>query len=289
MNTEFISGLYVKFDDVVKTNIHGIIYIALNTLNNKCYIGQTKLDLNTRKSQHMRPQCKTYFSYALKKYNDNFIWSICDIGYSKEELDIKEKYLINHYQSNNKDFGYNLTSGGDGRCDFKHRKSSNDQRALSNKKYYTDLFYKEYNVKSILDYMENNEVTFVDCAIQFNLKPNKLKNFFRKEFLDLYNFYLQRSEKLRCKRTQKGLLAREFVPKKINVDINVILKLLYVCNSFIEIANKLNVTSGIIKNRLQEYNMELYNDIVKKYIKIRNINITNKRYGKDLIGISEVL
>lgn len=290
MNSDnFISGVFVKFDDVQKQNIHGIIYIALNTKNNKYYIGQTKLSLKERKQQHLRSKGHTKFRYALQKNKYFFIWSIHDIGYSKQELDNKEKYWIKFYKSNTDDFGYNLTAGGDGRLDYKHKKESNEQRSESNRKYYTDIFYKEFNVKDILNYMEKNEVTFIDCAKYFNLKSGRLKNFFKKEFPDLYEVYLQRSQKIRKQRTQKGLLAREYVPKRININIEDILNLLYKCNSFIEIAQELNTNSGIIKNRLQEYDMEIYNFIVKKYIQIRNINITNKRYGRNLIGILEVL
>lgn len=99
------------------------IYRFKNLINGKIYIGQTVNSIKKRLIQHMtfsRPwtKCrKTYFHNALNKYGlINFDFSVIEICESQEELDSREKYWISYYNSNNKQFGYNIESGGkDGR------------------------------------------------------------------------------------------------------------------------------------------------------------------------------
>jgi group I intron endonuclease len=276
----FIPGIFVKFDDIIKKEIYGIIYIAYNKITNKMYIGQTKLSLKERQKQHLRAKGHTKFKYAVKKYENDFVWSIHDTAYSKIELDEKEKYWIKFYKSNTNDFGYNLTAGGDGRCEYKHKKESNDKRAESNRKYNTNKFYQDYNVNDILNYMKNNEATFTDCTKYFNISStSRLKKFFKKEFSELYQIYLERSEKIRHKRTAIGLKGIKHPGKMIKVDISMLISLIEPCKSFKEIANILSVNPAIVKNRLQEYDRDLYDITVKKYNRNRNIAINNKRYG----------
>lgn len=95
-----------------------IIYKVTNKLNGKIYIGQTINTLEFRKDQHFRDtRCMkkktTYFHNAIKKYGaENFVFEEIDSANNLEELNQKERYWIKFYSSNNKEFGYNLDSGG---------------------------------------------------------------------------------------------------------------------------------------------------------------------------------
>lgn len=97
-----------------------IIYKATNLINNKIYIGQTINTLEYRKNQHFREaRCEkknnNYFHNAINKYGcENFIFEEIDFANSQEELDEKERFWINHYDSTDKSNGYNLDSGGRG-------------------------------------------------------------------------------------------------------------------------------------------------------------------------------
>lgn len=98
----------------------GIIYIAKNTLNNKCYIGQTTQDFNKYKKSHIRRAMSMLegnnriFYRAIRKYGkDVFIWIILEDNISDElELYNKEQFYIEKYNSTNIDSGYNMTTGG---------------------------------------------------------------------------------------------------------------------------------------------------------------------------------
>lgn len=110
--------------------IYGVIYKITNLKNNKVYIGQTTTTFNRRYDQggvgiervynfHNYRKIKG-FSYnerllnSIIKYGfDNFeIKEIIDIAFSQKELDLKEKYYIKHYKSNDKRFGFNIMEGG---------------------------------------------------------------------------------------------------------------------------------------------------------------------------------
>ena len=93
-----------------------IIYKATNTINGKCYVGQTIKTLKKRQQGHKTnskqfPNNKSHFHRAIHKHGwDNFIWEIlyeCD---DLDELNEKEKFYIKHH--NTFEEGYNLTTGG---------------------------------------------------------------------------------------------------------------------------------------------------------------------------------
>jgi group I intron endonuclease len=97
--------------------MYGIVYKAENPVNKKVYIGKTTKTLERRKNLHLaKSRVQTYhFSLAIRKYGiDYFIWSIIEECETKTDLNNREVYWINKYNSNNKDIGYNMTKGGDG-------------------------------------------------------------------------------------------------------------------------------------------------------------------------------
>lgn len=93
-----------------------IVYKATNKINNKVYIGITTKTLEHRKSIHKKDSKtkNTYFYKAIRKHGfDNFKWEVIDTAQSIEELHEKEIAYIKQYESfDNKEKGYNTTSGG---------------------------------------------------------------------------------------------------------------------------------------------------------------------------------
>lgn len=88
----------------------GYIYKTTNLINNKIYIGQ-----------HIAPQFEPdkyigsgqRLKLAIKKYGiENFKNELLCECNSQEELNEKEIYYINYYNSTNRKIGYNLTIGG---------------------------------------------------------------------------------------------------------------------------------------------------------------------------------
>ena len=95
------------------------IYKITNTVNNKIYIGQTyNKTIYDRFKRHLNEASETSVSLigkAIYKYGkDKFVVELIDEATSLQELNEKEKYWIKHYNSTNRNIGYNLTFGGDG-------------------------------------------------------------------------------------------------------------------------------------------------------------------------------
>lgn len=95
-----------------------IVYEALNSINGKRYIGQTIRSLEERKHEHLYtskhdPSVSIHFYRAIEKYGvEVFEWKIIDTATTQEELNIKESYWIDFYDSTNPERGYNLKGGG---------------------------------------------------------------------------------------------------------------------------------------------------------------------------------
>ncbi len=147
--------------------MYGIIYKTTNNLNNKIYIGQTTKPLDERIKKHIKSN-HTYFQLAINKYGkNNFIFEIIDKANNKAELDYLEKIWIRYHKSNKKEYGYNLTNGGEGGVpnDEVRKKLSKRQIGKLNhswkggKKAYICIICK----KKILDYKYRKYCSRVCC------------------------------------------------------------------------------------------------------------------------------
>ena len=109
----------------------GKIYKIVNDVNSKIYIGKTTRSLQTRFEEHIKntSNCKSAISAAIQKYGEkHFQIQLIEDNIPDEQLNQKERYWINFYDSYRK--GYNLTPGGDG-------KSLSDEEILKKVNYFT--------------------------------------------------------------------------------------------------------------------------------------------------------
>lgn len=91
------------------------IYVHQNLVNGKLYIGQTCV-VNVKRRWHggaNYTECP-YFYNAIQKYGwDGFKhFVLIDNIKTLEEANEIEKYLINKYKTNDREFGYNIQEGG---------------------------------------------------------------------------------------------------------------------------------------------------------------------------------
>ena len=112
----------------------GIVYMAMNTINGKCYIGKTIQPLGFRRSDHhklARNGSPTAFHAAIRKYGKKaFYWDILFESELEQLLSIVEVTLI--YENGTRcPGGYNLTSGGDGISGLVHSQATRDKMSHS--------------------------------------------------------------------------------------------------------------------------------------------------------------
>ncbi len=96
-----------------------LVYKVENKTNKKCYIGATTLTLDQRKAEHLkkfRSKSRNHLFYkALHSHGwDTFEWSILESFSDRTKLMAAEKIYIALFKSNEAQYGYNMTSGGDG-------------------------------------------------------------------------------------------------------------------------------------------------------------------------------
>jgi len=101
----------------MKKEYFGIIYKATFS-NGKCYIGQTTRGLSSRKRDHITSAGteNVAFHNAINKYGkEDLVWEVIDTANSIEELNEKEFFWIDYYNSYThleNSNGYNMTLGG---------------------------------------------------------------------------------------------------------------------------------------------------------------------------------
>lgn len=89
-----------------------VIYKTTNKINGKIYIGKDKYNKDSYYGSGL------IIKQALKKYGkSNFQKEILFESDNINEINDMEKYYIKHFNSQNHDIGYNITSGGDGGLD----------------------------------------------------------------------------------------------------------------------------------------------------------------------------
>lgn len=111
------------------------IYKITNQINGKIYIGKTGLTIEKRFRRHLSlavQKVNRYLYDAINHYGkDNFIIELVEECF-QEVVDSRERYYINLYMSNQKQFGYNMTDGGDGgkRSEEAIRKMADSKRGV---------------------------------------------------------------------------------------------------------------------------------------------------------------
>lgn len=101
-------------------NTRMIIYMIINLINQKKYVGQTSRTFNQRYKSlgvgvHRVVGCESnsHLASAIQKYGaDNFKVEIIEVCNSKEELNERERYYIKLHDTTNPEKGYNYCEGG---------------------------------------------------------------------------------------------------------------------------------------------------------------------------------
>lgn len=108
------------------------VYKHTNKTNGKVYIGITSWDWQRRWKNNYNGS--PHMKLAIKKYGlDGFYHEVLFEHLTKEEAQQKEIELIAEYKSNDPDFGYNLSSGGESHngCKGMHYQTEESKAKIS--------------------------------------------------------------------------------------------------------------------------------------------------------------
>lgn len=110
------------------------VYVHTNKLNGKRYVGVTSKPNPEHRWREGRGYTEnSHFKCAIDKYGwDNFSHEILYEGLTEKDAKSMERKLIKDWQTQNREFGYNMTSGGDGTPDY--HPSEETRQKLSNAK-----------------------------------------------------------------------------------------------------------------------------------------------------------
>lgn len=95
-----------------------VVYLITNVVNGKKYVGQTKRPLAIRWTQHKADSKRgrnTPLYNAIRKYGvEAFTIEVLTLCDNRDMMDSAEKSYIRLYRTKDRNFGYNLTDGGEG-------------------------------------------------------------------------------------------------------------------------------------------------------------------------------
>ena len=144
------------------------------------YIGQTCRELKERIKEHLSDSriktepCYNYpFYRAIRKYGEtNLIWEVIDNASSHEELDQKEIYWIQYYNTylgNKNCNGYNQNMGGSGQCNLVQTEETKQKirDSISGEKHPNAKLTKDIVLK-ILALSKQKQYSQVELSKMFN-------------------------------------------------------------------------------------------------------------------------
>ena len=160
------------------------IYKIKNKINGKLYIGQS-VYIEHRFSEHKR-KCKenkynNHFYNALKKHGiENFEFTIIE-KCSKQNLNNREQYWIKFYNSNNSQYGYNKTTGGD--SNYKRTSDTKKKISESAKLKFKNPEIKEKYIQALKQKLKDDDEYYMLVAQNAaTLKSRQIKSKTKKSF-----------------------------------------------------------------------------------------------------------
>lgn len=149
-----------------------IVYMHINKINNKKYVGITCQTITKRWGAGEHYQGSPYFYRAIKKYGwDKFDHEIIATDLNEDEAKQLEIRLIKELNLTNSNFGYNLTAGGQGRLKY-----TTEEEIVTRDIYWLE-WQQEYN-KVHKEYFKKKNREYYEAD------PEKFKNRAKKYYQD---------------------------------------------------------------------------------------------------------
>jgi group I intron endonuclease len=169
-----------------------IIYKSTNKITGKIYIGQTTKNLEQRIKGHIiesKINKNRPFLLSINKYGeDNFIFETIDSADNLDELNDKEIYWINFYNSVSPN-GYNVTGGGQGKKMIKTKElGKRISEGLKNSEKWQTLLNND-------EYLKKREEKFINSAKGKKFSPEHKEKIWEKNKERIIKFNKSTSKK----------------------------------------------------------------------------------------------
>ena len=161
--------------------VFGVVYLIINLVNGKKYVGQTVRPLETRFNDHSRQD--TMPGRAIRKYGkENFRYGVIKSCASKSEMDYWEKFFIKNLKTKSPT-GYNLTDGGEGCTGF-----AEEVRAKMSAKHKGVPKSSEHRMKialahrkitpfqNLLNEMNKRQITYLELSKLLGVSSENISN-----------------------------------------------------------------------------------------------------------------
>lgn len=156
--------------------------------NNKVYIGITKQDLNRRWRCGKGYKNSNCINSAIKKYGwENIKHELLDQNSTREEATNYEQLYIKKYKSNERDYGYNRTSGGEWGYEHTEEHRIKMSKLHSGNNYCVGRKYSEETINKMSESAKKKIIT-EEHKRNLDLAHNKPVNQYTKDGVFVANY-----------------------------------------------------------------------------------------------------
>lgn len=133
------------------------IYLWTNTINGKHYVGQAH-NFYDRMSQYKKGHFNKYMKQAINKYGaESFDITILECNVPFEDLDGKEQYWLDYYQSYLRDKGYNICEVAGTTFGYRHTTESKNKMSQIAKERFQDADIRKRMSESMMGRKHDEE------------------------------------------------------------------------------------------------------------------------------------
>ena len=150
------------------------VYTHTNKVNGKVYVGLTSMTPEERWRDGKGYHIGTYFRNAIDKYGwDNFEHEIIKKNLTKDEASYWEQFYISFYNSTDRKYGYNMSSGGE---HGGHPQSDETRKKISENGYHQGMKDKKHSDETKKKMSESKIGRRLSDETKDKLRKSALKN-----------------------------------------------------------------------------------------------------------------